>query len=81
MSAAAAAAAAIPPSLLPNAPPPPSPPPPKAPRFRVMEVAAQKGDMVYKCDAEGEELFLPPESYGPGIAKLPPWQTVTLIHL
>lgn len=79
MSAAAAAASGTPPSLLPNLPSPP--PPSKAPRFRVMEPAAQKGDMVYKCDAEGEELFLPPKSYGPGIAKLPPWQTVTLIHL
>lgn len=55
--------------------------PKQPPRFRVMEPAAQRGDMVYKCDAEGEELFLPPKSYGPGIAKLPPWQTVTLIHL
>lgn len=54
--------------------------PPQPPRFRVMELPALRQDMVYKWDAEGEELFLPPKSYGPGTAKLPSWQTVTLVH-
>lgn len=45
-----------------------------------MELPTQEQDMVYKWDAEGEKLFLPAESYGPGIAKLQSRQTQPLVH-
>lgn len=64
-----------------SSPAPPSPLPLRQPpSFRLMEVPAQEQDMVYKWDAEGEELFLPTESYGPGIAKLQSWQTEALVQ-
>lgn len=80
-SAALAAATAATFYHLFSSPAPPFPLPLcQPPSYRVMELPTQKQDTVYKWDAEGEKLFLPTESYGPGIAKLQSWQTQPLVH-